>query len=65
MLKYNHELHDIETRNRNQSHLFPTHTEGARNVLTHYIPELLKKFQVELLNLAPTQSINGTIGVVR
>ena len=32
ILKYNHELHDIETRNRNQFHLFPTRTEGARNV---------------------------------
>ena len=58
ILKYNHELHDIETRNRNQFHLFPTRTEGARNVLRHYIPELLKKFPRELLNLARTHSID-------
>ena len=58
ILKYNHELHDIETRNRNQFHLFPTRTEGARNVLRHYIPELLKKFPRELLNLARNHSID-------
>ena len=56
ILKYN-QLHDIETRNRNQFHLFPTRTEGARNVLRHYIPELLQKFSAELLNLGHTHSI--------
>ena len=45
ILKYNHELYDIETKNRNQFHLFPTRTEGARNVLRHYVPELLQNFQ--------------------
>ena len=59
ILKYNHELHDIETRNRNQFHLFPTRTEGARNVLRHYIPELLQTIPAELLNLAHTHSINA------
>ena len=58
-LKYNHELHDIETRNRNKFHLFPTRTEVAYNVLRHYIPELLQQIPAELLNLAHTHSINA------
>ena len=28
--KYNHEMHDNNTRNRNSLHLFPTRTEGAK-----------------------------------
>ena len=59
ILKYNHELHDIGTKNRNQFHLFPTRTDGARNVLRHYIAELLQTFPGELLNLARTHSINA------
>ena len=61
ILKYNHELHDIETRNRNQFPIFPTRAEGARNVLRHcmYFPELLQKFPAELFNLAHTHSINA------
>ena len=45
MFTYNHELHEIETRNHNRLHLCPTCLSGARNVfvLGHHIPELLKK----------------------
>ena len=59
ILKYNHKLHDIGTKNRNQFHLFPTRTDGARNVLRHYIAELLQTFPGELFNLARTHSINA------
>ena len=52
-------MNDIETRNRNPFHLFPTRAECARNVLRHYIPELLQKFPAELLNLAHTHSIDA------
>ena len=43
MFTYNHELHEIETRNHDQLHLYPTRTKGVRNVLRHHIPELLNK----------------------
>ena len=42
MFTYNHELHEIETRNHDWLHLYPARTSGARNVLRHHIPELLK-----------------------
>ena len=44
MFKFNHELHDIVTRNHDCLHLYPTRTSGARNVLRHHIPELLSKY---------------------
>ena len=47
--KYNHEMHDKNTRNRNSLHLFPTRTEGAKNVLKHHVPELLEEFPEDLL----------------
>ena len=50
MFKFNHELHDIETRNHHCLHLYPTCTSGARNVLRHHIPELLKKFPQYLID---------------
>ena len=58
ILRYNHELHDFATGNRNQFHLFPIRTEGARSVLRHYIPKLLQEFPAKLLNFAYTHSIN-------
>ena len=47
--KYNYEMHDKNTRNRNSLHLFPTRTEGAKNVLRHHVPELLEEFPEDLL----------------
>ena len=41
---YNHELHEIETRNHDRLHLYLTRNNGARNVLRHHIPELVNKF---------------------
>ena len=43
MFTYNHELHEIETRNHDRLHLYSTRTSGARNVLRHHIPKLLNK----------------------
>ena len=47
--KYNHEMHDKNTRIRNRLHLFPTRTEGAKNVLRHHVPGLLEEFPEDLL----------------
>ena len=55
--KYNHEMHDKNTRNRNSLHLFPTRTEGAKNVLRHHVPELLEEFPEDLLKRVHTHSI--------
>ena len=41
------------TRNRNSLHLFPTRTEGAKNVLRHHVPELLEEFPDDLLQKSP------------
>ena len=49
MFPYNHELHEIETRNHDRLHLYPTNISGARNVLRHHIPELLNKFPPHLV----------------
>ena len=37
------ELHDIETRNHDRLHLYPTRTSDAHNVLGHHITELLNR----------------------
>ena len=57
MFKFNHELHDLETRNHDRLHQYPTHTSGARNVLRHHIPELLNKFPQYLVDRIKTHSI--------
>ena len=57
MYKFNHELHDIETRNHDRLHLYPTRTSGARNVLRHHIPELLNIFPQYIINKIKTHSI--------
>ena len=57
MFKFNHELHDIVTRNHDCLHLYPTRTSGARNVLRHHIPELLNKFPQYLIDRIKTHSI--------
>ena len=59
MLQYNSNLYDIETRNSNQLHLFPTRTVGARNVLRHRIPELIYRFPADVLEKAKTHSITA------
>ena len=57
MFTYNHELHEIETRNHDRLHLYPTRTSGARNVLRHHIPELLNKFPPHLVERFKTHSL--------
>ena len=57
MFKFNHELHDIVTRNHDCLHLYPTRTSGARNVLRHHIPELLTKFPQYLIDRIKTHCI--------
>ena len=56
MFTYNHQLHEIETRNHDRLHLYPTRTSGARNVLRHHIPELLNKFPPHLVERFKTHS---------
>ena len=57
MFIYNHELHRFETRNHDRLHLYPTRASGARNVLRHYIPELLNKFPPHLVDRFKTHSL--------
>ena len=57
MLTYNHKLHEIETRNHDRLHLYPTRPSGARNVLRHQIPELLNKFPLHLVDRFKTYSL--------
>ena len=54
MFTYNHEFHEIETRNHDRLHLYPTRNSGARNVLGHHIPELLNKFPPHLVDRCKT-----------
>ena len=54
---YNNELYDIETRNHDNMHLFPTRTTGAKNVLRHRIPEILAGFPPIIIERALTHSI--------
>ena len=56
---YNNELYDIETRNHDNMHLFPTRTTGARNVLRHRIPEILAGFPPIIIERARTHSISA------
>ena len=44
MFTFNHELHEIETRNHDRLHLYPTRTSGTREGLRHHIPDILNKF---------------------
>ena len=57
MFEYNHEVHDIGTRSRDQLHLYPTRTSGARNVLWHHLPELLNTFPKYLIEKNKTHSL--------
>ena len=57
MFEFNNEPHDIETRNHDRLHLYPTRTSGARNVSRHHIPELLNKFPQYLIDKIKTHSI--------
>ena len=57
MFTYNHELHEIEARNHDRLHLYPTRTSGARNVLRHHIPELLNRFPPHLVEKFKTHSL--------
>ena len=44
MLKYNHEMHDIENRNHDRLPLDPTQTSGVNIDLRRHISELLQNF---------------------
>ena len=57
IFNYNHEVHDIGTRNHDQLHLYPTRTSGARNVLRHYKQELLNTFPKYLIDKIKTHSL--------
>ena len=54
---YNHELHDIETRNHDRLLLYPTRTSGAPNVLRHHILELFNKCPPHFLDRFKTHSL--------
>ena len=57
MFQYNSSLYDIETRNHDRMHVFPTRTFGAHNVLRHRLPELVYQFAADLIRKAQTHSI--------
>ena len=61
--KYFHSLlryiYEIETRNHNQLHLFPTHTHSAEHVLRHHIRKLINKFPRYITDRICTHSIQA------
>ena len=59
MFRYNNTLYDVETRNHDRMHVFPTRTFGARNVLRHRIPELVYQFPTGIIEKAQTHSITS------
>ena len=59
MLQYNSRLYDIETRNHDRMHVFPTRTFGACNVLQHRLPELVYQFPADFIRKAQTHSITA------
>ena len=65
MLTYNHELYETETRSHGMLHVYPTRTAGARNVVRHRIPELLLKFQANLMRKVRTHSISTFVSHVK
>ena len=57
LFTFNHEMYQIETRNRDNLHFFSTRTGGAQNVLRHHIPTLLLKFPRQINDMVLTYSI--------
>ena len=57
MFQYNISLYDIETRNHDRMHAFPTQTFGARNVLRHRLPELVYQFPADIIRKTQTQCL--------
>ena len=59
LFTFNHEMYQIETRNRDNLHFFSTRTGGAQNVLRHHIPTLLLKFPRQINDMVLTHSIHA------
>ena len=59
MFQYNNEIHNYGTRSQDRLHFFPTHTEGAKNVLRHHIPKLLSRYPTDIIEKATTHSIDS------
>ena len=57
LLRYNRDIYEIETRDHNQLHLFPTHTHSAEHVLRHHISKLINKFRRNITDRIRTHSI--------
>ena len=62
---FNNELYQIKTRGQNQLHLFPTWTVSARNVLRHYIPDLLQEYPRAITQRAKTHSIESFVTLLK
>ena len=54
MFQYNSNLYDIETRNHDRMHDFPT-----RNVLRHRLPEFVYQFPADLIRKAKSHSVTA------
>ena len=65
MFTYNNEIYDIETRSHDKLHLFPTRTTGARNVLRHRIPELLREYPEDLINEVKSHSLEAFVSHIK
>ena len=65
MFTYNHELYETETRSHGMLHLYPTRTAGARNVVTHPIPDLLLEFSAHLTGKVRTHSIGTFVAHIK
>ena len=65
MFTFNNELYQIETRDQNQLYFFPTRTTSARNVLRHYIPDLLQEYLKAKTQRANTYNIESFVTLLK
>ena len=59
LCRYKRHIYEIETRNHNQVHLFPTRTHSVKHVLRHHIPKLIDKFPRYITDRIGTHSIKA------
>ena len=65
MFTFNNELYQVETRDQNQLHFFPTRIINARNVLRHRIPDLLQEYPWAIIQKANTHSIESFVKLLK
>ena len=65
MFTFNNELYQVETRDQNQLHFFPTRIINAPNVLRHRILDLLQENPWAIIQKANTHSIESFVKLLK